>query len=190
MEILEVSVVDCSVLEVYVKAKDMGMSGLETPAEIDGNKDLLKRCEALRGAVAYRLGLISAPENSVVESANIPHFVIVGEAREYISYLDQSKIAKDDIDFTARMFFMQKAHKTYAGTGSICTAVAGAISGSIVNDYVDQKAVENQQIRIGHPGGVICVEVAVTKTENGFTVQRAEISRTARRIMDGFVYIK
>lgn len=186
---MEVSIVDCSVLEVYVKAETLGMSGVETPAEIDGNNELLKKCELLRGTVACMMGLASSPRQAVAESANIPHLVVVGPARDFTSYLDQKKISAADIDFTARMLFMQKTHKTYAGTGSICTSVAAMIPGSVVNEYVGAQAIAEHRIRIGHPGGIVEVDVDVAKRDDSYHVNFVEVSRTARRIMDGMVYI-
>ena len=187
---MEVSIVDCSVLEVYVDAKTVGIKGTETPAEIDGNEELLKKCEALRGTVATMMGLSSAPAAAQKESANIPHLVIVSQAADYTSYLDGSTIGKDDIDFAARMLFMQKTHKTYAGTGSVCTSVAAMIPGTVVNQYMSEEAKKRNEIRIGHPGGVINVETSVSTQEGSAKVDYVEFSRTARRIMDGFVYIR
>lgn len=189
---IEVSIVDCSVVEVYVRASDMGICGTETPSEIDSNPELLKKCEALRGTVAAMLGLASSAENAVKETANIPHLVIVSKPADYENYLIGQQIKKEEIDFTARMLFLQKTHKTYAGTGSICTSVAARIPGSVVNACISADNMMTDSVRIGHPGGIIEVEAIVRRDDKtgNCHVQKVEFSRTARRIMDGFVYCR
>ena len=80
-------------------------------------------------------------------------------------------------------------HKTYAGTGTVCTGVAAMIDGTIVNGLVSQKAKDAGIIRIGHPGGVIPIEVSVDNTPDGPSLKKAAFTRTSRRIMEGFVYV-
>ena len=48
---------------------------------------------------------------------------------------------------------------------------------------------ESIECRIGHPGGVITTEVKVALSGNAYTVERATLGRTARRILDGTVYV-
>ena len=43
---------------------------------------------------------------------------------------------------------------------------------------------------IAHPAGSIGVQVEVTIEEGSIEVKKAAFGRTARRIMDGYVYIK
>jgi 2-methylaconitate cis-trans-isomerase PrpF len=59
----------------------------------------------------------------------------------------------------------------------------------VVNEVA--KPAEGQKlIKIGHPGGIIDVEAEVEQTEkNKFKLVSASYSRTARRIMDGHVYV-
>jgi 2-methylaconitate cis-trans-isomerase PrpF len=45
------------------------------------------------------------------------------------------------------------------------------------------------EVRIGHPAGVIETESVVELNGNDYNVKRATLGRTARRIMEGTVYI-
>jgi len=45
-------------------------------------------------------------------------------------------------------------------------------------------------IRIGHPAGVIPIEVSVEMDGNKPLLKRAAIGRTARIIMEGYVFVK
>jgi 2-methylaconitate cis-trans-isomerase PrpF len=85
--------------------------------------------------------------------------------------------------------FMQRTHKTYAGTSTVCTGVASRIPGTLVHEAARPVPFEQIECRIGHPAGVIVTEVMVAGG-NGpeFRVQRATLGRTARRIMEGYVF--
>jgi 2-methylaconitate cis-trans-isomerase PrpF len=184
---LDVSIVDMSTCQIFVRASDVGLKGTETPAEVDRDPALLARLEAIRAQGAYMAGLISDPE-AAAESRNTPHLVLVSPARDYVTYLEQKRVAAADIDFTVRMMFMQIMHKTYAGTGSICTAIASLTPGTIANEFnLDQG--KSRTVRLGHPGGVIEVEAALTAENGEYRPVRAAIGRTARQIMTGQVFI-
>jgi methylitaconate Delta-isomerase len=81
-------------------------------------------------------------------------------------------------------------HKAYAGTVAISTGVAAVLRDTVVSDVFANGDVSGpRRLRIGHPSGVIGVEVEVTDEGAGPVVRRAAIERTARRIMDGVVYV-
>ena len=85
---------------------------------------------------------------------------------------------------------MLKMHKTHPGTGTVCLGVAARIPGTIVNKLLIKEAHNREKIYIGHPAGIIPVESKVEEKEGSFHVTRAAIYRTARRILDGNVYVK
>ena len=92
-------------------------------------------------------------------------------------------------DLVSRLMFMQQMHKTYAGTSTVCTGVAARIPGTIVHEVTRPEAAERAEVRIGHPAGVIETEARVEETEGGFVVRRATLGRTARRILEGYVFV-
>ena len=73
-------------------------------------------------------------------------------------------IRKDQVDLTARMMSMQKAHPSYAMTGAMCTAAAAAVPGTLVQ-RVFRPDGDLKNIRIGHPGGIL--PCGVDWKENG-----------------------
>lgn len=90
--------------------------------------------------------------------------------------------------FRANARLKQQMHKTYAGTSTVCTGVAAKIAGTIVHGAA-RDGIENRlETRIGHPAGVIETESVVVPEGNGFRVERATVGRTARRIMEGYVF--
>jgi len=80
-------------------------------------------------------------------------------------------------------------HKSYAATGAICTAGAAMIEGTVVHEMLGEAALESKEIRVGHPGGIIPVGAVIEKKGNAYEYKEALVSRTARRLMDGYVYV-
>ena len=89
----------------------------------------------------------------------------------------------------ARLMFMQQAHKTYAGTSTVCTGIASRIPGSVVHEVCRAETLEQLNVRIGHPAGVIETESRVHREGQRLVVDRATLGRTARRIMEGTVFV-
>ncbi|MGB4504656.1 MAG: PrpF domain-containing protein [Syntrophaceticus sp.] len=184
---IEVSIVDVANPMVFVRASDLGLTGLETPEEIDGNQKILDLLEYIRAKAAVRIGMAKTEEEATRRSPAFPMLAFVSPAQDYKDYITGRVIPGQDVDLVARLMFMQVMHKTYAGTGTTCTGAAAKIPGTIVNEVVSG---DESLVRIGHPAGVIEVEV-VTETQGGQVVlKRAAFGRTARRIMDGQVYIR
>jgi 2-methylaconitate cis-trans-isomerase PrpF len=186
---LQISIVDMSTCQIFVRARDVGLQGTEMPAEVDGQPELLQTLEKIRSQGACLAGLASSPDQATEESRNTPHLVMISEPRDYLTYWDQSTVCGKDIDFVVRMMFMQIMHKTYAGTGSICTAIASLIPGTIAHEFHRKAVAGAGLVRLGHPGGIIEVEAAVIQANGQYTIQRAAIGRTARQIMVGHVFI-
>lgn len=179
-----VSIVDVANPCVFIRASDLGMKGTERPAEIDGNKELLKQLEEIRAKATVMIGMAKDVEDATAHSPAFPMICMVAEPQDYVSFVTNETIKADDIDFCARLMFMQVLHKTYAGTATACTGVACRIPGTVINEVVRQRS-NDEPIRIGHPAGVLPVQAIY----NDGKVEKASFQRTARRIMEGYVYI-
>ncbi len=62
--------------------------------------------------------------------------------------------------------------------------------GTIVNEFLSERSLKAGVVRIGHPSGIIEVQVDVKKEADEFKLKKAIVYRTARRIMEGYVYLK
>ena len=182
----EVSLVDCANAMVFIKAESLGLKGTEGPKEFDGDKALLDKLEAIRGAAAVAMGLATDEAEALSKSPAFPMIAVVSPPADYNSYSTGSAVKAENISFVARLMFMQVLHKTYAGTGTVCTGVAACIPGTVVAEVRAERPAWGDVINIGHPCGIIDVEAKVAGEE----VKRAAFSRTARRIMEGYVFIK
>lgn len=182
--IIEASIVDCANPCVFVRAKDVGMKGTESPQQINGNKELLNYLEEIRAKVTIMIGMAPDAETATSKKPAFPMIAFVSPAQDYEDFTTGNAIKKEQVDFVSRLLFMQVLHKTYAGTATVCTGVAARISGTIVNEVLAQDKADNV-LCIGHPAGIIEVESVVDDNK----VARAAFARTARRIMEGYVWV-
>ncbi len=184
-----ISLVDAGNPQVFIHASSLGMKGTESPAAIEGNKDLMALIEKSRGPAAVWCGLVDKPGDAALKSPYTPFFAIISEPAEYTT-ISGGTVKAGDIDIVSRLLFMLRMHKTYPITGTVCTGATVRIPRNIAWDVLREEAKKRMSVNIGHPGGVIPVE-ADAKTENGETVmRRIGVYRTARKIMDGFVYVR
>lgn len=187
---LEVSIVDAANPMVFVRAEDLGLSGIETPEEIDSNQKILEVLEELRAKAAQIIGMVEDWKQAKEKSPAFPMVAFVSPAIDYKDFTTGQQIRGDDIDFVSRLMFMQIMHKTYAGTGTICTGAAARIKGTVVNEVMEEKNRGKDSIlRIGHPAGIITIDVDAEYDAGNWKLKKAAIKRTARRIMEGYCYI-
>ena len=172
---IDVSIVDVANPCVFIDAAALGLNGTELPADIsDSMTGLL---EEVREASCRIAGM---------DSYLLPFQVIVGGPRSYRSYAGTT-IAADQCDLVARLFVDRGMHKAYPGTGATCTAVAASIDGTIARAH---RRAQGGVLRIGHPSGIMPIAVDVARDGEGWNVRRVGFSRTARRLMDGFAYVR
>ena len=184
-----VSIVDAGNPLVFIAAESLHLNGTESAAGIDADKDLLRLIEDIRSRAAVMIGMAKTPEDATQNSPYAPFFAIVNSPKGYVTPSGQA-VREEETDLLSRLLFMQKMHKTYPGTGSVATAAAVRIPGSIPYNKLRRAADDKVRIRIGHPAGVMEVE-SIAHQEDGQTiVEKLAFYRTARKIMDGVVYVK
>lgn len=184
-----VSLVDAGNPLVFIHAKSLGMTGIETPAEIEADTQLMDLIEAIRSQAAAKIGLVKDAKEATSKSPYNPFFCIVSPSQNYVTY-EGKTVKAEEIDITSRLLFMQRMHKTHPGTGTVCLGAAARIPGTIVYELLKPKAHELLSIQIGHPAGVIPVE-AQTNIENGeVQLKRAAIYRTARLLLEGYAFVR
>lgn len=194
---IEASLVDIGNAHVFVRARDVGLVGTETAAQIDANADLRQRLEQIRGAGAARMGMVLDAARSREQSPATPILGIVSPPADYVNDLARTTVRAEEVDLVSRLMFMQQAHKAYAGTSTVCTGVASRLPGTVVHEMTRRETLVNplvnplvnKIVRIGHPAGVIETETDVDRTGATPLVRRATLGRTARRIMEGYVLV-
>lgn len=178
----EVSIVDAANPVVFVRAEDVGIKGIELPNEV--SKEAMITLEKIRSKAAQILGLVDDWTKATDVSPHMPFIATVSERQDYVTTRGKS-LDKNDYNVLVRLFSMQRMHPTIAVTAAICIASAAKISGTIVNEYCDSS---NKKVVIGHPAGVMEVEVHTTGGGVNTRVEKVVVGRTARLLMRGFAY--
>jgi 4-oxalomesaconate tautomerase len=162
--------VDCTLVDngmpcVVMRAADLGVSGQETPAELDANESLKARLEAIRlkAGPLMNLGDIAAK--------SIPKMTMVSKA-----------MAGGAI--STRTFIPHKCHDAIGVLGAVsvataCLLASGPAAEIAVIPYGDEKL-----ISVEHPTG----EMSVIATVRDGQVTNAAVLRTARKLFDGRVF--
>lgn len=179
----EVTVLDCSNPMVFIKASDLGIKGSEL-TELNQNKDVMEHIERIRGMAAVKCGFVENWEDARTKSTSAPKVSIVSAPQDYIN-MDGNEVKADTMDLCCRAISVGALHKAYPMTVAVGTGAAARISGTIVNEIV-KPAPDQDIIRLGHASGVTEVDVKM----DGEKVVKGGVTRTARRIMDGWVYVR
>jgi 2-methylaconitate cis-trans-isomerase PrpF len=99
-------------------------------------------------------------------------------------------IAESDCDLMARTKSLAVLHKAYAVTGGICVSAAALIEGTVVHEIAGPRTGVEGVVRVGHPSGVSSFLASVSRNASGeFELTKSATAGTARRIMDGYVYV-
>lgn len=182
--LLPVSMLDAGSPMVFVRAKDLGLKGTESPDEIDSDPKMLELLEEIRTTAAVVMGIAPDQETARTKIRAVPMVAFVSPPQDYASHIDGTPVSANDIDFVSRDMFMGIMHKTYSGTATVCTGCAAVTPGTIVNEAMG-KTITDGMVRIGHPGGIIECDMSVRDGK----IVKAAYGRTARRIMEGYVYV-
>jgi hypothetical protein len=185
------SVVDAGNPTVFLRAIDLGLSGIELPPVLDAATAATAVLEEVRGVFAERLGLVADRRDATRLSPGLPK---VGYVTGPVGYATTGggRVEADECDIVGRLMSMQTAHKSYMTTGAIATAAAAFIPGTVVADAVRPRAErpEPETIRIGHPYGVMHAVVRADEPGDPATIRGIAIGRTARHILDGQVWVR
>jgi 2-methylaconitate cis-trans-isomerase PrpF len=94
---------------------------------------------------------------------------------------------KNAIDLVVRAISVGQPHRAVPITVALAIAAAGNLEGSTVRGCLTPRRVDPDGITLGHSSGKIMVGASFD--HEGRLVD-ATVFRTARRLMDGFVYWK
>jgi len=181
---IEATLVNAGNATIFVRAADLGLKGTELQPEVNNNAALLEKFEAIRAAGAVAMGLAATPQEATAKRPATPKISFVAPPAAYTAS-SGAQVAASEIDCLARIVSMGKLHHAFTGTGSVSVAVAAALPGSIVNQAVGRVP---EQTRMGHPSGAMAVGAVLSQNAQGWKVEKAVMSRSARRLMSGWVH--
>lgn len=185
---IEASILDVSNPMVLVRAEDVHALGTELPEEVNANTELMDVLEKIRGTAACMMGFAKDLKDATDNSPAVPKVGFVTTPKSYTG-IGNTEVHAEDMDVCARVISVFKCHKACPLTSASSIAVAAALKGSVVNKLVAEgTSLEN--VRIGHPSGIMTMCPEINLKETGAEVPAVAVQRTARRIMDGTVYIR
>jgi 2-methylaconitate isomerase len=157
-----VTLIDAGAPLVIVPAEAVGVTGDETPAELDGRRELLILLDNIRRQAAVKMGL--AADRASAERA-VPKLALVAPA------VDQ------DIDFQVRMLSMGRVHPALAITGSVALTMAAQDQKTVIGQQIG--AVTGDQVRMSTPAGVVTTRLGQYNGQAAIGVLR-----TTRRLAE------
>jgi 2-methylaconitate cis-trans-isomerase PrpF len=184
---VEMSIVDAANPLLFVRWEAVGLTGKELPDLVDADPDLLARLEGIRAMAGVRLGLAPTPADVTAGTPSIPKLAMVGPPRDY-PLASGGVVRAGEHTLRASMMSMGRLHRSYALTGAICTSVAAALPGTVVEQATVGSG-GDPELRIGHPSGVLPMTAQVQRHGDGWTVPMVSGYRTARRLMAGAVIV-
>lgn len=156
---------------VVIDAAHLGKTGEETPAALEADAALKTRVEGIRLALGPRMHL------GDVTNQTVPKICLVSPPRAGGA-------------LNTRTFIPHRVHEAIGVLGAVSVATACLLPGSVAT-RVAKLALKRgeQRIEVEHPTGFFTVDVDVT-IENGVVeVRRAALLRTARKLMQGQVFV-
>jgi probable AcnD-accessory protein PrpF len=185
--VIEASLINAGNPTIFVRAADLDLTGTESPADFNRDAALLARCEAIRAHGAVAMGLAARPEDATAQRPHTPKLAFVAPARAYRA-TDGSLIAASAVDLVARILSMGKLHHAFTATGAVALAVAAMLPGSLARDALGDPLAAESEVRIGHAAGVMAVGATVVADQGRWRVEKVILRRSARRLMEGWVW--
>jgi 4-oxalomesaconate tautomerase len=170
VEGIQVTCVDNGMPVVVLLAEDLGVSGAETPEQLERNLALKARVEKLRLACGPRMNL------GEVRNKTVPKVCLISAPRH------GGTIA-------TRTFIPHRVHEAIGVLGAVSVATACVIPGSVAAAVARMSAGERQRLDIEHPTGFFTVDMEVAARGNSVEVKRSALLRTARKLMRGEVFV-
>jgi 4-oxalomesaconate tautomerase len=162
---IAVTMIDNGMPCVVMRAADCGISGEETPAELQENKPLRERLEAIRLKAGPLMRLGDVTEKSV------PKMTMVSPA-------------KCGGAISTRTFIPHRCHSSIGVLGAVSVGTACLLAGSAATELASIPAGEAKTLSIEHPTG----EMSIVAKMEGDAVRSVAVLRTARKLFDGMVF--
>jgi 4-oxalomesaconate tautomerase len=168
---LQVTCIDNGMPVVCLNASDFGITGYETPAEIEANAELRARVEEIRLAVGPLMNL------GDVTNKTVPKMSLLSKAA-------------DGGLLNTRTFIPHRVHESIGVLGAVSVATACMLEGSVAAQIAGLGTVGSSlEVEVEHPTGFFTVQMEVDNSSGSPVVTKSALLRTARMLMSGSVYV-
>jgi 4-oxalomesaconate tautomerase len=165
---VDVTLIDNGMPVVVMRAAAMGVTGTESPAELEANAPLRQKLEAIRLEAGPLMGL------GDVADTTVPKLTMVS-----------APVAGGAVN--TRTFIPHRCHDAIGVLGAVSVATACRLPGSPGHQIAAVNE-SGENVVVEHPTGMF--EAAITLRFEGDQpiAERSGIIRTARKLMDGVVF--
>jgi 4-oxalomesaconate tautomerase len=163
---VEVTLIDNGMPSVMLRASDFDLTGYENPKEIEATAGLKDRIESIRLKAGELMGL------GDVTDQTIPKMCLISPPR-------------DGGIINTRTFIPHRVHEAVGVLAAASDAAACMFPESVAKGMAKFEEVNPCRIDVEHPTGSLTVELEW----DGETVVRTGLLRTARKLMDGEVFV-
>lgn len=167
---IEVTCIDNGMPVVVLRARDLGVTGYETPKELDANKELKAKIESIRLQIGPRMNLGDVTKKVVPKMSLIAPARVGGHV-------------------CTRTFIPHDCHAAIGVLGAVSVATACILPGSVAQGIASVPEGAVKRMSVEHPTGEFSVTLDVGGTPEQPIVQKAGLLRTARLIMRGEVLV-
>lgn len=179
------TMISAGIPTIFLNADELGYKGTELQGDINSDKTALEKFETIRAYGAIKMGLIKELDEAKTR-AHTPKIAFVSSPQSYTASSGKV-IGLNDIDLNVRALSMGQLHHAMMGTASVAIGCAACVPGTLVN--LACGGGEKDAVTFGHPSGVLKVGATILNQNGKFIVESASMSRSARVIMDGYVYV-
>lgn len=170
VEATEVTCIDNGMPEVLLRAADFGLTGDETPAELEANASLRERLERIRLAAGPLMNL------GDVSDKTVPKLCLIAPPR-------QGGLV------STRTFIPHTVHEAIGVLGAVSTATACLLPGSVAGGVAVLPENPASGYSVEHPTGEFTVHLELTVRDGSVEVGKSGVVRTARLLSRGEVLV-
>jgi 4-oxalomesaconate tautomerase len=172
IEAVHVTCIDNGMPVVCLAASAFGLSGQESPADLEGNGELTKRIEAIRLAAGPLMNL------GDVTGKTVPKMSLLSPPAHGGTV-------------STRTFIPHRVHEAIGVLGAVSVATACVLPGSVAHEVavLPEQTEGSLDIEVEHPTGFFTVTIDVKLEPGGPAVARSALLRTARLLMRGEVMV-
>lgn len=165
----EITCIDNGMPVVCLVAQDFGITGKESPDEIEQNISLLAAIEDIRLKAGVLMGLGDVRERTVPKMS----LISPGEG---------------EIDVSTRTLIPHKVHESIGVLGAVSVATAALVQNTVANRLRAEKSSPSKEIKVGHPSGFFGLQMDIEDDGKVVDIKKSILVRTARLLMRGEVY--
>jgi 4-oxalomesaconate tautomerase len=170
---IEATCIDNGMPVVVLRAADLGKTGYETPADLEADAALKAKVEAVRLAAGRAMNL------GDVAKKTVPKMTLIAPP-------------KHGGAVSTRTFIPHRVHEAIGVLGAVSVATACVLKGSVAEGIASLGGFKGSgpvQLEVEHPTGFFTVDMEIATVDGHLSVKRSALLRTARKLMEGQVFI-